>query len=1069
MEAKAEGTERLSDELQRLSDNLEELLRQTLRRHMLDNLGRMASPHPIPEVARALRELIVGALRGELDPHVVARLGEEWGRRGMVPSTLMGAFRTVRAFLQGAFPELSAAALEPLHLLEETLVERLVHARQLHLISEHERINRAMKNALENALREAQALQEIHRVRSEWGERLLRIEAEILPARTREDFYQRLAEAFKRHLDVACGIYLQIQEGVYQRIVATHEELPERLLLPEEPEEERTEVGSWLVLREAAPEVEAGTARLRLALMVDRREVQDPVVVDILHFLRRMIVLAAENVWLLERTQEALNELNILLGRQVARLWLVPGRQFGYLFDGARLVSITTPPPPEGPVFPIEIENQVVGFLAFPRASDLSEEERRIVREVIDRWSRLLWLASLFEEIHRQTFRLQSTAEIAGAIVRELDPQAILCRSTQLIYERFGFHHVSIYQYLSERELWVCRCCSGCSDGLSHASQLLDPVGPQSLLARVRRSPEPILLHELEGLGEERALFSQRTGSALVLPLYHGGRPWGLLSVEADAPWTFDKGDAQAMAIIGEVVSVALQNAELYEEQRRTAERLRELDRLKMQFIANMSHELRTPLNSIIGFSRVILKGIDGPLTEAQRQDLTAIYNAGQHLLGLINDILDLSKIEAGRMELQFSEVDMREIIRGVMSTAVGLTRDKPIELRQEVPEDLPPVWADPQRARQVLLNLVSNAAKFTDQGFIAVRAWADESFVTIAVQDTGIGIPKEKHEEIFQEFTQVESGTTRRYSGTGLGLAIARRLVELMGGRIWVESEVGKGSTFFFTLPRARPRLAGEPRPGRPVILCIDDDPGVITLYRRYLEKHGFEVVGLTDPREALETARRLRPDAITLDIMMPQKDGWTVLQELKADPQTRAIPVIICSILDERGQGFSLGAAEYLVKPFTEEELLEAIQRVDGRPRPLKVLVIDDSEGDRQLIRRVLESAGGYHILEAANGPEGVALARRERPDLVILDLMMPEMDGFAVVEALREDPSTRSLPILVLTAKALTEEDRRRLNGRIERLLQKAGADPEALLAEILEVVRRARHPSGAPAGA
>ncbi|WP_448591675.1 response regulator, partial [Thermoflexus hugenholtzii] len=514
---------------------------------------------------------------------------------------------------------------------------------------------------------------------------------------------------------------------------------------------------------------------------------------------------------------------------------------------------------------------------------------------------------------------------------------------------------------------------------------------------------------------------------------------------------------------------VALENAMLYEEQKRTTERLRELDRLKTQFIANMSHELRTPLNSIIGFSRVILKGIDGPLTEAQRQDLTAIYNAGQHLLGLINDILDLSKIEAGRMELQFSEVDMREIIRGVMSTAVGLTRDKPIELRQEVPEDLPPVWADPQRARQVLLNLVSNAAKFTDQGFIAVRAWADESFVTIAVQDTGIGIPKEKQEEIFQEFTQVESGTTRRYGGTGLGLAIARRLVELMGGRIWVESEVGKGSTFFFTLPRARPQLAGEPRPGRPVILCIDDDPGVITLYRRYLEKHGFEVVGLTDPREALETARRLRPDAITLDIMMPQKDGWTVLQELKADPQTRAIPVIICSILDERGQGFSLGAAEYLVKPFTEEELLEAIQRVDGRPRPLKVLVIDDSEGDRQLIRRVLENAGGYHVLEAANGPEGVALARRERPDLVILDLMMPEMDGFAVVEALREDPSTRSLPILVLTAKALTEEDRRRLNGRIERLLQKAGVDPEALLAEILEVVRWARRPSGAPAGA
>ncbi|MBO9360615.1 MAG: response regulator [Thermoflexus sp.] len=1067
MEVRAEGAGRLSDELRRLSEALEEQLRQALRRHMMDNLGRMASPRPIPEVARTLQELIVGALRGEPDSQAIARFGEEWGRQGMAPSTLIGAFRAARAFLREAFPQLPAAALEPLHLLEEALAERLVHARQLYLVSEHERTTRAMITALEKAQREAQTLQEILRARAEWGERLLRIEEEIRSARSREDFFRRLAEALERYLDLPCGVYAQIQEGIYQRVVAVHGELPEHLLLPEGLQGDRVEAGEWLLLREGLPGAETRGPHLRLALVASQAEARDPVIGSILPFLGRMIARGAEIVWLLEQTQAALNELNTVLGRQIARRWLTPGGQFGYFFDGARLVSITSPPPSDGPVFPIEIENQTVGFVALPGASDLSEKERRILQEITDRWSRLLWLASLFEEIRRQTFRLQTTAEIAGAIIQELDPQEVLRRSTQLIYERFGFHNVRIYQYLPESGLWMCKTCALLSGGLPQVLPLFDAFGPESTLARAHSSTEPILLQELEGLGEERALFSERTRSALVLPLYRSGRLWGLLSVEADAPWAFDEGDAQAMAIIGEVISVALQNAELYEEQRRTAERLRELDRLKTQFIANMSHELRTPLNSIIGFSRVILKGIDGPLTDAQRQDLTAIYNAGQHLLGLINDILDLSKIEAGRMELQFSEVDMREIIRGVLSTAVGLTRDKPIELCQEVPEDLPTVWADAQRARQVLLNLVSNAAKFTDRGFIAVRAWADDLFITVAVQDTGIGIPKEKQEEIFQEFTQVESGTTRRYGGTGLGLAIARRLVELMGGRIWVESEVGKGSTFFFTLPRARPRLAGEPRPGRPVILCIDDDPGVITLYRRYLEKHGFEVVGMTDPREALEMARRLRPDAITLDIRMPQKDGWTVLQELKADPQTRAIPVIICSILNERGRGFSLGAAEYLVKPFTEEELLEAIQRADGRPRPLKVLVIDDSEGDRQLIRRVLENAGGYHVLEAANGPEGVALARRERPDLVILDLMMPEMDGFAVVEALREDPSTRSLPILVLTAKALTEEDRRRLNGRIERLLQKAGADPEALLAEILEVVRRARHPLGAPA--
>jgi signal transduction histidine kinase len=855
MEVRAEGAVRLSDELRRLSEALEEQLRQALRRHMMDNLGRMASPRPIPEVARTLQELIVGALRGEPDSQAIARFGEEWGRQGMAPSTLIGAFRAARAFLREAFPQLPAAALEPLHLLEEALAERLVHARQLYLVSEHERTTRAMMTALEKAQREAQTLQEILRARAEWGERLLRIEEEILPARSREDFFRRLAEALERYMDLPCGVYSPIREGVYQRVIAVHGELPERLVLPDGLQGEQVEIGEWLLLREEVPEAETREPHLRLALVVSRGGIRDPVIVNILRLLGRMILQGAENAWLLEQTRSALNELNTVLGRQIARRWLTPGRQFGYLYDGARLIPIASPPPSDGPVFPIEIENQTIGFLALPGASDLSEEERRILQEIVGRWSRLLELASLFEEIHRQTFRLQTTAEIAGAIVRELDPQLVLCKSVQLIHKRFDVHHVGIYQYLPEKDLWVGQCCAGCSDGLAHASQLFGPVGPESLLARLQGSPEPILLHELEGLGEERAFFSERSRSALVIPLYRSERLWGLLSVEADAPWAFDEGDARAMAIVGEVVSVALQNAMLYEEQKRAAERLRELDRLKTQFIANMSHELRTPLNSIIGFSRVILKGIDGPLTEAQRQDLTAIHNAGQHLLGLINDILDLSKIEAGRMELQFSEVDMREIIRGVMSTAVGLTRDKPIELRQEVPEDLPPVWADAQRARQVLLNLVSNAAKFTDQGFIAVRAWADESFVTIAVQDTGIGIPREKQEEIFQEFTQVESGTTRRYGGTGLGLAIARRLVELMGGRIWVESEVGKGSTFFFTLPRARPRLAGEPRPGRPVILCIDDDPGVITLYRRYLEKHGFEVVGLTDPREALES----------------------------------------------------------------------------------------------------------------------------------------------------------------------------------------------------------------------
>lgn len=702
-----------------------------------------------------------------------------------------------------------------------------------------------------------------------------------------------------------------------------------------------------------------------------------------------------------------------------------------------------------------------VGLDYIRSAHPFTPEELRLAQTIAQQAAVALENALLYEQAQRQARRIQTAAEISRIIVSVLDVETLLQQAVDLVRERFDYYYVGAFVLDPSGEWAVLRAGTGEAGRQMVAQGHRLRVGGESMIGQACARRQPVVAQDVS---EAEARYVNpllpATRAEMALPLIVGDRVLGAITIQADRPHAFTPEDLTVLGIVADNLAVALQNAMLYEEQKRTAERLRELDRLKTQFIANMSHELRTPLNSILGFSRVILKGIDGPLTEAQRQDLTAIYNAGQHLLGLINDILDLSKIEAGRMELQFAEVDMREIIRGVMSTAIGLTRDKPIELHQEVPEDLPPVWADAQRARQVLLNLVSNAAKFTDQGFIAVRAWADESFVTISVQDTGIGIPKEKQEEIFREFTQVESGTTRRYGGTGLGLAIARRLVELMGGRIWVESEVGKGSTFFFTLPRARPQPSAERRSGPPIVLCVDDDPSVITLYRRYLEKHGFQVVGLTDAQDVLEVVRRVRPDVITLDIMMPHKDGWAILQELKSDPETRGIPVIICSIVDEKGRGFSLGAAEYLVKPFTEEELLEAIQRVDGRPGPLKVLVIDDSEADRQLVRRVLERLGGYQVLEAAGGQEGTALARRERPDLVILDLMMPEMDGFMVVEALRGDPATRAIPIIVLTAKSLTEEDRRRLNGQIESLLQKVGVDPEDLLAEIVEVLQKAQ---------
>lgn len=1047
---------------------IEKEVADTLRRHLLENTGLMASYRLIPSVAERFLSLVEGALLRGVDAEAARAVARDWGQQGMAFSTLLALFHCLRRGMEAEGSAIYHEILPSLIRLEETMVQGLSEGRERYLIQEHERTARAASRALERALNEAHALRERIESRLRWTLRVLQIVTALSSARTVHEALDRLIEALRAHLSSPFGLYYQVEGNRYHALVREDDRLP---LSFEWPEEERfhTRWASFIALRCALPEehIQALDPSARPMVLLIEQETEDLELLSLLQMLGQGIALSLENARLWERAQEAMADLNALMGRSIAQRWLSPRRPMAYVFDGYRIQE-TPKPPEDGERLPLRVGGVEIGFLHIPSGA-IPSDLRPLLDRLLGRWASLMEMASLLESANRNARRLEAVVEIASAIVGELDPEALIRRTVQGVHDRMGFPHVSVYAVSEGRGL-ALQACAGCLIKPEHATE----IAADRVLERmgVLLEGRPWIIDELDEVMSSCHLFAPTTRSAALIPLFaQKSHLWGILVVEAEQPQAFDPEDAYVFALIGEVVQVSLRSALLYSEQKRTAERLQELDRLKTQFIANMSHELRTPLNSIIGFSRVILKGIDGPLTEAQRQDLTAIYNAGQHLLGLINDILDLSKIEAGRMELHFSEVDMREIIRGVMSTAVGLTRDKPIELRQHVPEDLPPVWADAQRARQILLNLVSNAAKFTDQGFIAVRAWADDAFVTVSVQDTGIGIPKEKQEEIFQEFTQVESGTTRRYGGTGLGLAIARRLVELMGGRIWVESEPGKGSTFFFTLPRARPRTLAEPRSGRPVVLCVDDDPGVITLYRRYLEKHGFEVVGLTDPQDVLEVVRRVRPDVITLDIMMPNKDGWVVLQELKTDPETRSIPVIVCSIVDERGRGFSLGAAEYLVKPFTEEELLEAIRRVDGRPGPLKVLVIDDSEADRQLIRRVLERLGGYQVLEASGGSEGTALARQERPDLVILDLMMPEMDGFMVVEALKGDPATRSIPIIVLTAKSLTEEDRQRLNGRIDALLQKVGVDPDALLAEVVEVLRKVQstHPGSLGLGA
>jgi CheY-like chemotaxis protein len=515
---------------------------------------------------------------------------------------------------------------------------------------------------------------------------------------------------------------------------------------------------------------------------------------------------------------------------------------------------------------------------------------------------------------------------------------------------------------------------------------------------------------------------------------------------------------------LADQVAIAIDNARSYELSMQAVKEMREADRLKSQFLANMSHELRTPLNSIIGFSRVILKGIDGAITDLQQQDLLAIHNSGQHLLGLINDILDLSRIEAGKMELTFDEVSLPELITSVMSTVTGLVKDKPIQLVREIPSDLPTVRADAMRVRQVLLNLLSNAAKFTDEGKIIVTAVITEkpagrSEIMVRVTDTGSGIALDDQKKLFQPFSQVDASPTRKTGGSGLGLSISNHLVQMHGGRMGVESRSGQGSTFFFTLPAFRVKTnSNEDGTGNRTILAIDDDPQVINLYERYLSPQGYQLVSLSDPSHAVERARTLKPFAITLDIMMPGYDGWRVLNDLKSHAETRDIPVIVCSIVEEQEKGFSLGAADYLLKPILEEDILESLDRLNPDGSIREVLIIDDDPNDLRLISKMLSEQGRYHPSVAEGGTNGWDAIQSRPPHAVILDLFMPGLDGFTILEKMRTTEKLRDVPVIVVTGGDLTTEQQTQLQEFGQRMIQKSALSEKQLLDTLDRALKR-----------
>ena len=715
--------------------------------------------------------------------------------------------------------------------------------------------------------------------------------------------------------------------------------------------------------------------------------------------------------------------------------------------------------------YPLVAAGQWLGYVnaIYGQQREFAEDELRLISAAVSQ------AAVAYQNLHRYetTQKYAQDLETAALTASEIaaasqDMEALLSHSVELIRERFGFYHASVFLIDESGSYAVVRASTGKAgeEMLQRHHRLA--IGHRSTVGQAAARREPVILNNVlqSDIHRPNPLLPDTRAEAAI-PLIAGERLIGVLDVQATEINAFTEDSVRMLQLLATQLAVAIENAQAYELERQALEEMRRADELKSQFLANMSHELRTPLNSIIGFSRVILKGIDGPITDLQQQDLTAIYNAGQHLLGLINDILDLSKIEAGKMELAFEEVDIGDLVNSVMSTAVGLVKDKPVELVKEIQPDLPIIHADPIRVRQVLLNLVSNAAKFTENGYIKVFARLQKGphgleEVLIGVEDTGPGISKEDQEKLFKPFSQVDASLTRKTGGTGLGLSISRNLVEMHGGRIWVESEVGKGSTFYFTLPLIQAGTSDEE--SERIILAIDDDTNVIHLYQRYLTPEGYRVVPLTDPNMAVARARELKPVAILLDIMMPGRDGWQVLQDLKTHEATKHIPVIIASIVDEREKGFSLGAAEYLVKPILEEDLKRALKTLDPDGQVKEVLIVEDDTSDRYLITRLLEEIGSYTIRTAETGQEALEQIRERRPDAIILDLLLPEMDGFAVLEAIRGTAEWQDIPVVIFTAAELSAGDLARLRAASQALLKKGALGTDELLQRLRQVLQK-----------
>ena len=684
----------------------------------------------------------------------------------------------------------------------------------------------------------------------------------------------------------------------------------------------------------------------------------------------------------------------------------------------------------------------------------------------------------LFNEVKTRTEALthsveemRALGEVGQAVSSTLDLDTVLITIITHAVELSGADGGgTIYEFDEAAGVFVPRASHGVSEAM--VASLRDTrirLGESSVgICAAQRAP-----FQTPDVGQTRndpvreLLLREGINAVLAVPLLREERVVGALAIRRRTAGEFSESVLTLLQNFAGQSVLAIQNARLFHEVREKSRELEIASQLKSQFLANMSHELRTPLNAIIGVTEMLREDAIDLKREHDIEPLDRVLRAARHLLALINDILDLSKIEAGKIDIHLEQFAIEPLVKDVVQTIATMAAKNGNKVVMECALDIGTMNADQTRIRQALLNLVSNASKFTEKGTVTIDARrgfeGEREWVTLAVSDTGIGLTTEQMGALFQDFVQADASITRKYGGTGLGLAISRRFCQMLGGDITVTSEPGRGSTFTIRVPAdcatlsaaAAARDAAAPRPvaaqsGGSTILVVDDDETVRELMQRFLTREGFSVVTASGGREGLRLARELHPAAITLDVMMPDLDGWTVLAAIKGDPELADIPVILMTIVDEKNRGYALGATDYMVKPVDRERLSAALRGICGAVGR-RVLLVDDDDVLRQGMRLALEK-DGWDVIEAENGRVALERLDDKRPDIIMLDLMMPIMDGFEFLIEMRKEAEWRDIPVLVVTARDLTAEERNHLNGGVQRILQKGGTALDEVLREI-----------------